>query len=506
MVDTGADENVLAEEDWKQLKRTGFEAHVVRKGSKKIFNAYGSPIPLEVLGEVDAEISINGTSIETTFYVIAGGKCSLLSGDAAISLGIIKFTYTVGQDSFPSIKALFHLFTTLFLFHPTPTPVPLFPAPTTPCSHPTSPVPTPCSPLFPAPAPVPAHPVPVQPLFPPTHPLPPVPSPTTCSQPPSPHLFPSPSTCSTPPLFPPVPTPLFPVQPHLSPPQPLSVPTPALFPVPPTLHCPCSHSPPPVLFSPCSHPTSLFPPLFQPHLLFTPPTPPTPSSCSLFCSCSTCSPALFHSPVPTPPLFPASAPCSQLPPPTSLFPPVPQLSPSPSPSPQLPLQLSPQSVPPPQPPPTSPCSPTQLQSVPQPTPPHLFHPPCSCSTPPAPPHPCSPHQPHSCSTPPVQPHLSAPPLFCSHHVPTTTPVPLLFPPQFPLFPVPVPHSQPSTLFQFTTPPHLFSCSHLFPLFPASPVPSSCSCFPPLFSPHLLPVHSQQPCSSLLSSSCSPSSF
>lgn len=104
MVDTGADENVLAEEDWKQLKRTGFEAHAVRKGSKKIFNAYGSPNPLEVLGEVDAEISINGKSIETTFYVIAGGKCSLLSGDAAINLGIIKFTYTVGQDSFPSIK------------------------------------------------------------------------------------------------------------------------------------------------------------------------------------------------------------------------------------------------------------------------------------------------------------------------------------------------------------------------------------------------------------------
>lgn len=104
MVDTGADENVLAEHDWKQLKQAGFEAYAIRKGSKKIFNAYGSSKPLDVLGEVDAEIEINGKSMNTTFYVIAGGKCSLLSGDAAINLGIIHFTYAVEQKPFPSIK------------------------------------------------------------------------------------------------------------------------------------------------------------------------------------------------------------------------------------------------------------------------------------------------------------------------------------------------------------------------------------------------------------------
>lgn len=104
MVDTGADENVLAERDWEQLKRTGFEAYGIRKGSKKVFNAYGSNTPLGVLGEVDVEVKFNGKSMDTTFYVIAGGKCSLLSGDAAINLGIIQFTYAVDKQTFPSIK------------------------------------------------------------------------------------------------------------------------------------------------------------------------------------------------------------------------------------------------------------------------------------------------------------------------------------------------------------------------------------------------------------------
>lgn len=104
IVDTGADENVLAENDWKQLKQAGFEAYAIRTGSKKIFNAYGSNTPLSVLGELDAEITFNGKSIDSTLYVISGGKYSLLSGDAAIKLGILQFTYAIEVDPFPSIR------------------------------------------------------------------------------------------------------------------------------------------------------------------------------------------------------------------------------------------------------------------------------------------------------------------------------------------------------------------------------------------------------------------
>nr|XP_029719415.1 uncharacterized protein LOC115261650 [Aedes albopictus] len=37
VIDTGADEDVLSETDWIKLKRTGFEAYSIRRGSNKIF-------------------------------------------------------------------------------------------------------------------------------------------------------------------------------------------------------------------------------------------------------------------------------------------------------------------------------------------------------------------------------------------------------------------------------------------------------------------------------------
>lgn len=76
VIDTGADEDVLAEMDWKKLKQTGFEVFSVRRGSSKVFNAYGSNAALEVLGEVDSSVAVNGKSVDTTFYVIQNGKCS----------------------------------------------------------------------------------------------------------------------------------------------------------------------------------------------------------------------------------------------------------------------------------------------------------------------------------------------------------------------------------------------------------------------------------------------
>lgn len=101
VIDTGADEDVLSEADWITLKRAGFEAYSIRRGSNKVFNAYGTNTPLKVLGEVDTEATFNGRSTDTTFYVIQNGKCSLLSGDTAIKLGLMKFLHAVEEKSFP---------------------------------------------------------------------------------------------------------------------------------------------------------------------------------------------------------------------------------------------------------------------------------------------------------------------------------------------------------------------------------------------------------------------
>lgn len=104
VVDTGADEDVLSEDDWKMLKRTGFAAFDVRKGSKKIFQAYGSQKPLVVLGEVDVEIKIGSTSCITTLHVIQNGRCSLLCGNSAEKLGVVKFLHALSSDELPCIK------------------------------------------------------------------------------------------------------------------------------------------------------------------------------------------------------------------------------------------------------------------------------------------------------------------------------------------------------------------------------------------------------------------
>lgn len=103
IIDTGADEDILSENDWKMLKSTGIEAYSIKKGSNKVFNAYGSRTPLKVLGEVNTDVSFEGRSVDSTLYVIQGGKCSLLSGDTAIKLGIVKFLSVVESDPFPCI-------------------------------------------------------------------------------------------------------------------------------------------------------------------------------------------------------------------------------------------------------------------------------------------------------------------------------------------------------------------------------------------------------------------
>lgn len=101
IIDTGADEDVLSIDDWKKLKQTGFKMFDVRKGSDKIFRAYGSYKPLTVLGEVDVEVRHKNQCHRTTLFVIQDGKCSLLSGKSAEVLGIVKF-FT--QTPFPAIR------------------------------------------------------------------------------------------------------------------------------------------------------------------------------------------------------------------------------------------------------------------------------------------------------------------------------------------------------------------------------------------------------------------
>lgn len=104
VIDTGADEDVLSVEDWTNLKKTGFKAFDIRRGSEKVFRAYGAMKPLTVLGEVDARVMIGKSSCDTTFFVIQDGRCSLLSGRSAEALGLVKFLHAVSSETLPCIK------------------------------------------------------------------------------------------------------------------------------------------------------------------------------------------------------------------------------------------------------------------------------------------------------------------------------------------------------------------------------------------------------------------
>lgn len=106
VIDTGADEDILSEGDWRTLKRIGFDAYAVTKGSNKTFNSYGSTKPLTVLGEVETDVTFNKETLRTKFYVIRDGKCSLLSGNTAVKLGLVKFLYEVNNDAFPCMKGM----------------------------------------------------------------------------------------------------------------------------------------------------------------------------------------------------------------------------------------------------------------------------------------------------------------------------------------------------------------------------------------------------------------
>lgn len=101
IIDTGADEDILCERDWRVLKQVGFEAYTVKKGSNKSFNSYGSNNALTVLGEVEADAEYNEKTYKTKFYVIRNGKCSLLSGTTAVKLGLVKFLFKIQDDTFP---------------------------------------------------------------------------------------------------------------------------------------------------------------------------------------------------------------------------------------------------------------------------------------------------------------------------------------------------------------------------------------------------------------------
>lgn len=89
VVDSGSKFNLIDEKSWSDLKSKKVAVVNQRKGSDKIFKAYGGHL-LIVIGVFEALIEVGNNNVSSDFYVIKGdGKC-LLGRDTASLLGILK--------------------------------------------------------------------------------------------------------------------------------------------------------------------------------------------------------------------------------------------------------------------------------------------------------------------------------------------------------------------------------------------------------------------------------
>ncbi|XP_055607097.1 uncharacterized protein K02A2.6-like [Uranotaenia lowii] len=96
-IDSGSDVNIITVETWEVLKAQDVKISRCDKGSDKILKAYGRNEPLPILGTFEAVIEIGKRSIQTKFYVVAGGQRNLLGDETSKSLGILKIGLEVNQ-------------------------------------------------------------------------------------------------------------------------------------------------------------------------------------------------------------------------------------------------------------------------------------------------------------------------------------------------------------------------------------------------------------------------
>ena len=88
LVDSGASTNVIDKGTWEELKSQRIECKS-RKCEKKLY-AYGSSVPLKVIGCFEAKVVLGDSVCEAEFVVIEGKGQPLLGRSTAIELGVLQ--------------------------------------------------------------------------------------------------------------------------------------------------------------------------------------------------------------------------------------------------------------------------------------------------------------------------------------------------------------------------------------------------------------------------------
>lgn len=73
LIDSGSQSNIIDDQTWKRLKENNVAVHKQIKSPNKIFMAYASQRPLNVLGGFDAIITVGTSKQLATFYVVKNG-------------------------------------------------------------------------------------------------------------------------------------------------------------------------------------------------------------------------------------------------------------------------------------------------------------------------------------------------------------------------------------------------------------------------------------------------
>lgn len=106
LIDSGSKNNIITDKTWEYLKSNAVVVSNQQRGSEKIFMAYGSNDPLEVLGSFEAQITVGPKTKLATFYVIKNGTRNLLGKDTAMYLNVLKLGVSINlvDDTFPKFK------------------------------------------------------------------------------------------------------------------------------------------------------------------------------------------------------------------------------------------------------------------------------------------------------------------------------------------------------------------------------------------------------------------
>lgn len=97
LIDSGASSNVIDKGTWEELKSQRIECKS-RKCEKKLY-AYGSSVPLKVIGCFETKVVLGDSVCEAEFVVIEGKGQPLLGRSTAIELGVLQIGSPINSVS-----------------------------------------------------------------------------------------------------------------------------------------------------------------------------------------------------------------------------------------------------------------------------------------------------------------------------------------------------------------------------------------------------------------------